>query len=393
MRIKEIKAEIILDSRQEHTIEVSVNGSKTSAPSGKSKGKHEKPCYKKNIDTDIKFINKTKPEIFPEITCFEDLEKIEAILKKKIGANTLYAFEASCLKALAKENEKELWQIMNPNLNLADAKFPRILSNTIGGGAHSHTKIKPDFQEFLFTSDKDPSMANFINKKCHERASAILTNLISTEPKLNDENALQCDFDNEKVLEVMKDVQEKVFEESTTHVDIGIDIAGSQFFHKTEEEYNYRNRIQTLDREEQIDYIIELAKKYNLFYIEDPLEEEDFQGFRELNEKAGCLIVGDDLTVTNLERVKKAISMKSISGLIIKPNQTGSLIEVKNIFDLCKENIVTTIVSHRSGETSDSTIADIAFAFQADFIKTSVIGKEREAKVNRLKEIEAKREV
>jgi enolase len=100
------------------------------------------------------------------------------------------------------------------------------------------------------------------------------------------------------------------------------------------------------------------------------------------------LVVGDDLTTTNLERVQKAIKMEAITGIIIKPNQIGSLIETKKVIDLCKKNGVRTIMSHRSGETLDETIADLAFAWQCDFIKTPVVGEERLAKVERLVDIE-----
>jgi len=153
--------------------------------------------------------------------------------------------------------------------------------------------------------------------------------------------------------------------------------------------YFYKNIRAERSSKGQIEYIENLARKFNLFYIEDPLDEEDFAGFSELAKKINCLIVGDDLTVTNLERVEKAIEMEAVTGVIIKPNQTGSLLEVKKVIDLCKKAGIKTIMSHRSGETIDDTIADLAFAWQCDFIKIPVIGKEREAKVDRLVKIES----
>jgi enolase len=394
MIIREVSARIILDSRKEETIEVSVNACRTSAPSGKSKGKHENPCYLKNIQHDVNFINKLAEKInkLPAVYYFGDLDRIEKIVKGKIGANSLFAFEASVLKALASEKKKELWQVVDHKLkfNIKNAKFPRIISNTIGGGAHSNTKIKPDFQEFLVTCNKNPSLASFVNQKAHDEAGIILQGLTSNPLILNDENAWRTDLDNERVLEVMKEVEEDVFEETNVHLDLGIDVAASQFFKKGKKggSYEYGNRIRTLTREEQIKYIIDLAKKYNLFYIEDPLDEEDFAGFAEIVKNVNCLVVGDDLTVTNYARVKKAIEMGSITGLIIKPNQTGSLLEVRRIVDLCQRKGIKTIISHRSGETLDSTIADLAFGLQVDFIKTPVVGEERFVKVKRLMQIE-----
>jgi enolase len=378
MKIKEVKARIILDSRKEKTIEVSVNNCKSSAPSGKSTGKYENPSYNSGIETDFIFVNNLK--IDEDIKKFEDLAKIEKIVSRKVGANTLFALEASILKALAKEQGKELWQILNSKAQ----KFPRILSNTIGGGCHS-SGIKPDFQEFLIVCDKNPAEGREQNLNSYYEAGEILENLNKRTGK-NDENAWQTSLSNEQTLEIMKDVQENIFDETAVHMDVGLDIAASQFCKG--EKYYYLNDKKILSRQEQIDYVAELSKKFNLTYIEDPLDEEDFDGFAELKKKTNCLIVGDDLTVTNLERLKKAIKNKSIGGMIIKPNQTGSLIEVKNVIDLCKKNKIFTIMSHRSGETLDSTISDLAFAWACDFIKTPVIGKERVVKVDRLVEIE-----
>lgn len=383
MKIEVIKASIVLDSRGEETIAVEVNNSETIAPSGTSVGQHEKKSYKIDIAGDIEFMNyKIKIHELPEIKEFEDLEKIEEKLIGEIGANTLFAFEASILKALAREKNTSLWKLLNSEAKV----FPRILSNTIGGGAHTERKIKPDFQEFLITCNKNPAIAKMINHKANEEAGRIILNLEQLTLKKNYENAWQCDLDNEQALEVMKNVQENIFEESTIHIDLGLDVAASQFFKNNK--YFYKNRTKVLSKEEQINYIVELAKKYNLFYIEDPLNEDDFRGFSEIVKQVNCLIVGDDLTVTNLARVEKAIKMEAINGLIVKPNQTGSLIEVKKIIDLCKKNGIKTIMSHRSGESLDNTIADLAFAWQCDFIKTPVVGPEREAKVNRLMEIE-----
>jgi enolase len=381
MNLKEAKALITLDSRAEETIEVIVHGCRTSAPAGKSKGKHEKISYKNgNIHSDVDFINKLKLNL--EINEFEDLEELEKKLNGKIGANTLFAIEASVLKALAKEKGLELWQLLNINARF----FPRILSNTIGGGAHTNAIVKPDFQEFLVVCNKNPAIGEIINKKAHEDAGLIIKSLTASMLKKNDENAWQTDEDNEKVLEIMKDVQENVFDESGIHLDIGIDVAASQIFKN--EKYYYQNIRAKRSKKEQIEYLIDLCKKYNLAYIEDPLNEEDFEGFSQLVKNLDCLIVGDDLTVTSFERVKKAIEMEAITGLIVKPNQIGSLLEVKKVIDLCKKNGIRTIISHRSGETKDDTIADLAFAWQCDFIKIPVIGEERLAKINRLKKIE-----
>src|SRR3989338_7069441 len=151
MQIKELSARKILDSRKEPTIEVSVNNCKASAPSGKSKGKHETPSYHNSLDWNIKAINSLS--ITFEINSFQDLSKLESHIKnkfkllnaKQFGANALFALESAILKALAKSKNKELWQIINPNAK----KLPIPLGNAIGGGVHSHSKEHPTFQEFL----------------------------------------------------------------------------------------------------------------------------------------------------------------------------------------------------------------------------------------------------
>ena len=143
------------------------------------------------------------------------------------------------------------------------------------------------------------------------------------------------------------------------------------------------------DETEQLGYLSNLIKNYNLLYIEDPFHEEDFENFAKLLKKfPDSLIVGDDLTVTNSKRLQKAIEMKSINAIIVKPNQCGSLIEVKKVCEMAKENNIKIVFSHRSGETTENILADLAFGFQADFFKCGITGKEREAKIKRLIEIE-----
>ena len=143
--------------------------------------------------------------------------------------------------------------------------------------------------------------------------------------------------------------------------------------------------------EEQIDYLSNLIKNFNIFYIEDPFDEEDFESFAKLLKKfPNSLIVGDDLTTTNTKRLEKAIKMKSINAVIIKPNQIGFLLEVKEVCELAKKNNIKIIFSHRSGETNETILADLAFGFGADFFKCGITGKERVSKIKRLIEIEKK---
>jgi enolase len=384
MEIRGVKALAILDSRKQKTIKVIIKTKKgkfkTSAPSGKSTGKFEAKPYYINLKQDIDFINKLPKEKLI-IENFEDLDKIEKFINGKLGANSLFSLEASLLKALAKENKKELFEYLNPNAK----KIPKPIGNTIGGGLHSIgiNKEKPDFQEFLFISNcKRVKDCVILNKIAYN-----LTKKKIKSGKINDEGAIETNNPNEIVLEIMSKIRKYIQKESYEKIDIGIDCAASSFFNK---KYDYKNPKRSIDKKQQIEYILRLIKKYDLFYIEDPLEENDFSGFKELKNKTNSLIVGDDLTTTNPERLKKAIKNKSINAIIIKPNQIGSLLKVREVIKIAKNNKIKTIISHRSGETKDNTIADLGVAFECDFIKTGIYGRVRESKLKRLIKIENK---
>lgn len=383
MKVKKLTAKAIKDTRGEQTISIELVTDKgrfiASAPNGKSKGEYEAKSWKKNINSDIQAVN----DYFIEdlnIKKFSDLKLIEDDFDDRIGANTMIALEYCFLKALAAQEEKEVWQLIDSNAK----NLPMPIGNAIGGGAHSKGK-KPDFQEFHFIPDVDIGKAVEINKSARDNCKVILKNLNkSFNGKTNDENAWQTDLENEQVIEVMQDAKENTIDEFGGKLHIGIDCAASEFF--SNGKYNYLNPKKALSREDQIKLIIKLSNK--IFYIEDPLEENDFKGFSEILKKSKSLIVGDDLTVTNLDRIMAAVKNKSINGVIIKPNQNGKLTEVKKIVDFCKKNKIKMIFSHRSGETDENILADLAFGFQADFIKTGIIGKGRDEKLNRLIEIE-----
>jgi len=365
MIIKSISISTIKDSRKDKTIEVNVNGSRASSPSGKSTGKYETSCYRKTLFDDITKIKSAKL-IGLEINSFSDLKKIEKVLRKKLGANSLFALESAILKALAKSQKKELWQIIN--LKLKSPKLPIPLGNAVGGGLHSHNKCPPTFQEFLIIPNKKKGNVKFMS-----RVHSKLKRKVKARG-MNDEGAWETDLNSEQILSILSKIP---------RIRIGVDIAASSFYKNGN--YNYTNN-KVLNREAQIHYINSLIKDYNLLYVEDPLDEEDFSGFSKINKKA--LVTADDLTATQIFRTKKAIKSKSMNAMIIKPNQNGSLLDLAEIFALCKKNKIKTILSHRSGETLDSALADYAVGFQADYIKTGIKTKWREVKLKRLIQIE-----
>ena len=385
MIIKGVSAKSILNSRREKTIQIfiktDVGNFSASAPQGKSTGKYEAKPYKKSLEEEIKTIKKISDYFSEEILeKFDDLKRIEDIVEGHIGANTLFALESATLKALAHEMKKEIWELINPVANTmnGERKFPRLVGNCIGGGKHSQGK-RPDFQEFLLIPNMKSIKENLKkNKKLKEEIKYLLKDKDNKfKEEKNDEDAWNTNLNEKEVLEVLKKLE----------IPIGVDIASSGFFKR--KKYHYENPKLDRTSEEQFEYISNIVKNFNLFYIEDPFEENDFESFAKLLKKfPASLIVGDDLTATNFKLLEKAIKMKSINAIIVKPNQNGSLIEVKKVCELAKKNNIKIVFSHRSGETQENILADLAFGFQADFFKCGITGKEREVKINRLIEIE-----
>jgi len=263
------------------------------------------------------------------------------------------------------------------------------VGNCIGGGLHSKpiNGKRPDYQEFLLIpKEKTFSKAVTHMVYTYQHAGRLLKRherrIIM---KTNDEGAWRTSLNNEQALDILEEAAKKY------KVRIGIDMASSTFFERGY--YNYKNKELIRDKKDQIDYVKRLIEKYNLFYLEDPIDEDDFGGFNEVlgyvrNKDKDSLIVGDDLTVTHPTRVRNAVKDLSINALIIKPNQVGSLIEVSSIVQFCKENNIKMIFSHRSGETMDDALADFAVGFQSDFIKTGIHGPRRLIKLKRIMDIE-----
>ncbi len=385
--VKSVSAKAIKDSRGEKTIFVSINTNvgkfNASAPNGKSKGKHEAASYKKSLEHDIDLLKKFSDYFSDEnIDSFNDLRRIEDIVEGHLGANSLFALESAILKALAKEKKKEIWQLINSNVGVA-RKMPRLVGNCIGGGKHSgsDSKRKPDFQEFLLIPKTNKIKEAFsqmvlTKKQIGDALKKTDENFLG---KKNDEDAWRTGLNEKEVLDLLKQ----------TVIPLGVDVAASSFFKR--KKYEYQNPALQRTKEEQIFYVSNLIKNFSLVYIEDPFDEEDFASFSALLKKfPEAMIVGDDLTTTNLDRLKKAVEMKSINAIIVKPNQNGSLIKVKEVCDYAKKKGVKIVFSHRSGETEEDVLADLAFGFQADFFKCGITGKEREAKIKRLIEIEKK---
>ena len=371
MLIKDLKARVIKNSRNENAIEVIVNKKYVaSAPSGASTGMYEVKAFTKDVRFAVNYLNKYS--VHYDFEEFKDLEVLDH-LKSIIGGNPTIAVQYAVLKAMSKN---KVYSFLNPKAK----KLPVPLGNCIGGGAH--TKIKAsDIQEFLLVPEaKTFSQRANINRNVYE-----MIGKLSKAKSKTDEGAFILNQKNEDIFEFLTDLVYEFREHTGYKVNFGIDLAASQFFKKGK--YHYKNSKQkVLSREKQINLVNDWIKEYNLGFVEDGLEENDFSGFAKLNKKT--LICGDDLITTNLDRLKKAIKLKSVNSMIIKPNQIGSLIETKKVVDYAHKHGIKTVISHRSGETMDFMIAHLAVAWNMSYIKTGIFGKERECKLKELVNIE-----
>jgi enolase len=311
----------------------------------------------------------------------------------RFGGNVNYAMEGAFLRAAAADVGKELWEFINEDVNNGlKPKMPMPVGNCIGGGLHSKMVKgkKPDFQEFLLIPrEKTFSRAVTVNLRGYDYARKLLKQRQKEwKVKRSDEGPWMTSLNNEDALKILKDVSKKY------KMRIGLDVAASSFYERGY--YRYKNKELIRDKVDQSDYIERLIKKFGIFYVEDGMHEEDFGGFKEVltaikkEKKSETLIVGDDLTTTNLKLVRRAVSSGSINAMIIKPNQIGSILEVKKVVEFCKKNDITMIFSHRSGETMDDILADYCVGFGGQFMKAGIFGRERLIKLKRVMEIERK---
>jgi enolase len=378
MKIKSIKARTIPNSRHQPAIEIIINKKyKAAAPSGASMGSSEvKSFSEKGIEFAVDFVNKYKDFKWMNFEEFVDLEQLDEFIPI-VGGNTVIALQFALLKAMSNNN---IWKFLNPNAKT----LPTPVGNVIGGGAHTK-KASNDIQEFLLIP-KGGSFYDkaFVNRHIHKKLKNVLNAKYMT-----DEGALITSLSNVEVLELL---HEHLSDKKNTlgmKVDLGLDIAATEFF--KDNKYHYKNFSKTLkkrnmDRKQQIDFVNDIIEKYKLKYVEDPLDENDFKGFSRISKKT--LACGDDLITTNMERLKEAIKNNSVNCIIIKPNQIGSIIKTKEVVDFAHKNNIKTIISHRSGETYDATITDLAVAWHIPYLKCGIYGKERKAKLDRGVEIE-----
>jgi enolase len=399
--IEDIRVRKILDSRGNPTLEVDVvtwNGfGRAAAPSGASTGAREVVAFPEGgVD---KIIGEVEDIISSELIGMdaEDLKEIDLVLKEidgtenlaSIGGNTTVAVSMATAKAAASSYNMPLYRFLGGNMQ-TEIPFP--LGNMINGGAHAG-KNAPDIQEFLVVpvGAETITEAVFTNVNVHKK----IRELIQTKDKSftggkGDEGGWAPNFTNQEAIEIQVKACETVSDETGVLVKPSMDMAASEFWNSETEEYVYKKEGTRRSTGEQVDYVSDLVETYGYYFVEDPIREGDFEGFADLTRKVGkkCLICGDDIFVTNSEILAEGISKKAGNSIIIKPNQIGTLTDTYKTVELARNNKYVPVVSHRSGETTDDTIAHLAVAFSCPIIKTGAVGGERIAKLNELIRIE-----
>ena len=398
-KIIDIKAREILDSRGNPTIECDVlteKGSlgRASVPSGASTGENEALELRDNDNRYmglgvLKAVKNVNEIIKPEILGMEvtDQEKIDEKLiildgtrtKSNLGANALLSVSLACLKAAAMDNDMELYEYVGDG-----KEMPYAMMNILNGGVHADNGLS--FQEFMIVP---------LNESIEDRircGSEVFHTLKKTlkEKGLNtnvgDEGGFAPNIStNEEALDLIVESIKKAGYKPSSDVKIAIDVAASEFYSK-DDDMHYFNDMK-MSSKELINYYEELISKYPIMSIEDPFEESDFDSFSKLTKLIGdkVQLVGDDFFVTNIEYLKKGIEKKAGNAILLKVNQVGTVTETFKTIKLAKENGYKTIISHRSGETEDTYIADLAVGLSLGQIKTGSMSRtDRICKYNRL---------
>ncbi len=385
----------ILDSRGDPTVEVDIlaEGSRgrAAAPSGASTGTHEVRAFPEGgVDVAIaRFREDIEPRLIGlEVTAQKEvdglLQQIDGTPDfSRVGGNVAVATSLAVAKAAADSFGLPLYRYVG---GAFAHRLPHPMGNVIGGGRHAigGTTI----QEFLAVAQGPTVAASvFANARVHRVARDILRERDPTGPLgRGDEGAWVAAIGDEDALVILSEACRTVSHEVGFDVSPALDLAASEFYR--DGKYRYRER--ALSPDEQIDFVADLVERHGLFSVEDPLQEEDFAGYARLTERVGgsCHVIGDDLFATNVERLHKGIRVHAANAILIKPNQIGTLSGAKAAVDLAHRHGYATVMSHRSGETTDETIAHLSVAFGCLGIKTGAVGGERIAKLNELIRIE-----
>ncbi len=397
--IRDVKARMIFDSRGNPTIEATVYTEnyrgKAAAPSGASTGSYEAVELRDGGDrfhgkgvskalSNTERLASALKGMDPRDQRAIDNKMIEtdgSPNKSNIGANLIVAVSMANARVAALEESKELFEYLNKD----GITLPIPMMNIINGGKHAGSGLA--IQEFMIVPKGAKNFAEAMmmgTEIYHTLKKEITSKYGKGATGLGDEGGFAPPIPtaDEAIQLILESIDKSGY---SKEVMVSLDAAASEFYKNG----MYHIDGKELNSEELKNYYLEIIEKYPIYSIEDPFDENDFEGFAALNKETKIKIVGDDLVVTNIERIKKALDMNSMDTLLLKVNQIGTLSEAIDAAKLMQERNMDVIVSHRSGETCDTFIADLAVALNTGHIKTGAPARsERVAKYNRLLEIE-----
>lgn len=411
MKIKQLTAREIIDSRGQPTLEVGCElatgaTARAGVPSGASTGLHEawelrdgdearyrgKGVSKAVLGVTGEINQALAGQEFDQASLDGALVKLDGTPNKaRLGANAILGVSLAWGRAAARERSIPLYKYLGELAGVTDFKLPEPAFNVLNGGKHADSGL--DWQEFMLL----PLGLKTIKRKL-QAASEIIASLREKllakgyAVGLGDEGgfAPRLGSNEEGLALLVEAIQAAGY--STADVKIGLDVAASSFYKAGAYQLKIAGVEKRLNSDELVNYYVELAGRHPLISIEDGLAEDDWEGFAKLNAALGgkLKIIGDDLTVTNIDRIGQAAAKQAINGVIIKPNQIGTLTETLAAVKLTQAQNWTAFASHRSGETNDDFIADLAVGFGCAYLKSGSLARgERVAKYNRLMEIEA----
>lgn len=414
--IEDIKARQILDSRGNPTVEVDIrliDGTvgRASVPSGASTGIYEAKELRDNIKGEFlgksvqKAVDNVNSVITPNLLgedAFDQnlidslmLEMDASFNKSNLGANAILAVSLACARAAAKSLDIPLYRYLG---GVYARVLPTPMMNILNGGAHANNNL--DFQEFMITPCGLPTFSEALKAGSEIfHTLKMILNEKGCSTTVGDEGGFAPNLNStrEAIETIILAIERAGY--NTNNVKLCLDVAASEFYEEGEcsggvcslSQYHLKGENKKMTSEQMIEYLSELVRDYPIVSIEDGLAQDDWLGWQNLTETLGskCQLVGDDLFVTNTKRLKEGIEKGVANSILIKPNQIGTLTETMEAILMAQNHGYTAVVSHRSGETEDSFIADLAVATNCGLIKTGSLSRtDRLAKYNQLLRIE-----
>ncbi len=408
--IATVNARQVLDSRGNPTIEVEVTSElgivgRASVPSGASTGEHEAVELRdgdanvylgKGVSRAVENVNRDIEDALIGLSV-QDQREIDRIMieldgtknKSSLGANAMLGVSLAAARAASYEYDQSLYQYLG---GVGASRLPVPMMNILNGGSHADNKV--DFQEFMIMPVNAPTFGEALRMGAevfHNLKKVLKDQGKSTN--VGDEGGFAPDLgSNEEVLDAILEATRKAGYEPGKDLYLALDVASSEFYLPEEGKYHlFKSSGNKISSSEMVDMLEKLVDQYPIISIEDGLGEDDWEGTRALTQRLGdrVQLVGDDLFVTNTERLKRGIEEGVSNSILIKVNQIGTLSETIDCVEMAKRNGYTSVISHRSGETEDTFIADLAVALGTGQIKTGSLSRsDRVAKYNQLLRIE-----